>query len=41
MIFDLRMYEHQLRRIDPLFREQDQVFIMTESGEKILLGWDN
>ena len=39
MIFDLRKYEHQLRRIDPLFREKDEISIMTEFGEIVTLEW--
>ena len=37
MIFDLKKYDHHIRRIDPLFRELDDVNITSASGEKLIL----
>ncbi len=37
MVFDLRKYEHQLRRIDPVYREADDITILNASGEKVTL----
>ena len=37
MIFDLRKYDHQIRRIDPLYREMDDLTIVDVNGEKISL----
>ena len=37
MIFDLKKYDHHIRRIDPMFRELDDVTISNGSGEKLTL----
>jgi serine/threonine-protein phosphatase 2A regulatory subunit B'' len=36
MIFDLRKYDSHVRRIDPIFREHDDVY-MEADGKKIRL----
>ncbi|KAJ3285382.1 Serine/threonine-protein phosphatase 2A regulatory subunit B'' subunit alpha [Borealophlyctis nickersoniae] len=42
MIFDIRKYDVHVRRIDPMFREMDDVWVADHvTGEKIkLAGWD-
>lgn len=37
MIFDLKKYDHHIRRIDPMFRELDDVTVNDASGEKLTL----
>ena len=37
MIFDLKQYDHYIRRIDPLFRELDDLVVTDSSGKKISL----
>ncbi|KNC97107.1 hypothetical protein, variant [Spizellomyces punctatus DAOM BR117] len=41
MLFDIRKYDLHLRRIDPGFREWDDVFGVDDSGDRVKLeGWD-
>ena len=41
MIFDIQKYEVQLRRVDPVFREFDDLVIVDGDGAKTrILGWD-
>ena len=37
MLFDLRKYDAHIRRIDPAFREQDDVYFERATGERIKL----
>lgn len=37
MIFDLRKYDSHIRRIDPMFREMDNITIEQEDGTKTVL----
>ena len=37
MIFDLRKYDNHIRRIDPMFRELDDITITDSTGDKISL----
>ncbi|KAI8926542.1 hypothetical protein BC831DRAFT_456106 [Entophlyctis helioformis] len=37
MLFDLRKYDAYIRRIDPSFREQDDVYFERPSGERVKL----
>ena len=41
MIFDLRKYDHQIRRIDPVYREMDDIWILEPDGTRVMLeGWN-
>ncbi len=37
MIFDLQKYENHLRRVDPLYREKDDIFIDNGDGVRVKL----
>ncbi len=37
MLFDLRKYEYHVRRIDPMFREMDDMYIDNSDGTRTKL----
>jgi hypothetical protein len=37
MIFDLNKYDTHMRRIDPLFREYDDVWVVDKIGQRVKL----
>jgi hypothetical protein len=37
LLFDLRKYDHQIRRIDPVYREMDDIAITDADGSKTVL----
>jgi hypothetical protein len=41
MLVDIGRYEHQLRRVDPMYREMDDLWVDGSEGERVKLnGWD-
>ncbi|KAJ3033163.1 Serine/threonine-protein phosphatase 2A regulatory subunit B'' subunit alpha [Rhizophlyctis rosea] len=41
MLFDIRKYETHLRKVDPAFRETDEVWVTDKAGQRLKLeGWD-
>ncbi|KAI9204475.1 uncharacterized protein BJ171DRAFT_619719 [Polychytrium aggregatum] len=41
MLFDISKYDNYVRRLDPAFREMDEIWIIDHTGNKIQLeGWD-